>query len=58
MMIKKGKSIEIGFLDKSRYDRLLWEWLGVPPDIRVEQSEADILAGRDKQLEYAIEMLK
>jgi carboxyl-terminal processing protease len=40
------------------YDGQMIEWLGVPPDIRVEQTEADILAGRDKQLEYAIEMLK
>ncbi len=30
----------------------------IPADIRVEQTEADILNGRDKQLEYAIEMLK
>ena len=56
--LPSGKSIEIGFIDIRRYDGLPWEWLGVPPDIRVEQTEADILAGRDKQLEYAIEMLK
>jgi C-terminal processing protease CtpA/Prc len=58
MIIKKGESIEIGFIDIRRYDGLPWEWLGIPPDIRVEQTEADILAGRDKQLEYTIEMLK
>ena len=45
-------------IDFGRYDGLPWEWLGIPPDIRVEQTETDILAGRDKQLEYAIEMLK
>jgi hypothetical protein len=56
--LPSGKSIQIDFIDFRRYDGLPWEWLGVPPDIRVEQSEADILAGRDKQLEYAIEMLK
>jgi len=56
--LPSGKSIEIGFIDIRRYDGLPWEWLGIPPDIRVEQTEADILAGRDKQLEYAIEMLK
>jgi carboxyl-terminal processing protease len=56
--LPSGKSIEIGFDDLRRYDGLPWEWLGVPPDIRVEQTEADIIAGRDKQLEYAIEMLK
>ena len=56
--LPSGKSIEIGFIDLRRYDDLPWEWLGVPPDIRVEQTDADILAGRDKQLEYAINMLK
>ena len=56
--LPSGKSIDIGFIDIRRYDGLPWEWLGIPPDIRVEQTEADILAGRDKQLEYAIEMLK
>ena len=56
--LPSGKSIHIGFIDIRRYDGLPWEWLGVPPDIRVEQTEADILAGRDKQLEYAINLLK
>jgi len=56
--LPSGKSMEIGFIDLRRYDNLPWEWIGVPPDIRVVQTEADILAGRDKQLEYAIEMLR
>lgn len=56
--LPSGKSIEIGFIDIRRYDGLPWEWLGVAPDIHVLQTEADILAGRDKQLEYAIDMLK
>jgi len=37
-----------------RYDGQPVEWLGVSPDIRIIQTEADIKAGRDKQLEYAI----
>ncbi len=56
--LPSGKSMEIGFIDLRRYDNLPWEWLGVPPDIRVVQTEADIFAGRDKQLEYAINLLK
>ena len=56
--LPSGKSMEIGFIDLRRYDGLPWEWLGVSPDIRVVQTEVDILAGRDKQLEYAIDMLK
>ncbi len=56
--LPSGKSVRIGFIDQRRYDGLPWEWLGVAPDIRVEQTEVDIIAGRDKQLEYAIELLK
>ncbi len=37
-----------------RYDGVLIEWNGVPPDVRVTQSEADIAAGHDRQLEYAV----
>jgi len=41
-----------------RYDGSHVEWNGVAPDIRVEQTEADIKKGRDRQLEYAVNMLK
>jgi len=56
--LPSGKLINIGTVDLRRYDGLPWEWLGVPPDIRVVQTEADINQGIDKQLEYAINMLK
>jgi C-terminal processing protease CtpA/Prc len=57
-LLPSGKSIYVGYIDLRRYDGLPWEWLGIPPDIRIEQTEDDIAAGRDKQLEYAIEILK
>jgi hypothetical protein len=53
-----GKMIYIGTIDLRRYDGLPWEWLGVAPDIRIVQTEADIKQGRDKQLEYAIDLLR
>jgi len=56
--LPSGKMISIGTVDNRRYDGLPWEWLGVPPDIRIVQTEEDIKDGIDKQLEYAIEMLK
>ena len=40
-----------------RYDGQHIEWLGIPPDIRVQQTQDDIQAGTDKQLERAIEFL-
>ena len=56
--LPSGKSVEIGFIDLRRYDGMPWEWLGVPPDIRIEQTAEDIKQGRDKQLEYAIMLLE
>ncbi|MCK4816083.1 hypothetical protein KA005_09945 [bacterium] len=56
--LPSGKMIDIGTCDLRRYDGLPWEWLGIAPDIRIEQNEDDIIAGRDKQLEYAIELLE
>lgn len=56
--LPSGKMIYIGTIDLRRYDGLPWEWLGVTPDIRVVQTEADIKQGRDKQLEYAIGLLR
>jgi carboxyl-terminal processing protease len=56
--LPSGKLIYVGTIDLRRYDGLTWEWLGIPPDIRIEQTEADINAGRDKQLEHALEMLR
>lgn len=39
-----------------RYDGVPIEWNGVPPDILVPQSEADIAGGHDRQLEAAVAM--
>lgn len=56
--LPSGKRIYVGTLDLRRYDGLPWEWIGVAPDVLIEQTETDIKSGRDKQLEYAIELLK
>ena len=56
--LPSGKTIFVGTTDLRRYDGLPWEWVGVSPDIRVEQTEQDIINGIDKQLEFAINMLK
>lgn len=40
-----------------RYDGVPIEWNGVPPDVLVTQSEADIAAGHDPQLEHALTIL-
>ncbi len=56
--LPSGKMIEIGTVDNRRYDDFPWEWLGIAPDVRIEQTAGDIDAGVDKQLEYAIDILK
>jgi tricorn protease len=40
-----------------RYDGVPLELYGVPPDVRVTQTEADVRAGGDPQLERAIALL-
>lgn len=40
------------------YDGVPVEWFGVPPDLRVTQTEADLRAGRDLQLVAAMAVLR
>jgi hypothetical protein len=50
--------VSFGTYDYRRYDGLPWEWLGIPPDTRVPQTEQDIRQGRDPQLEHALSLLR
>jgi C-terminal processing protease CtpA/Prc len=56
--LPSGKTIFVGTTDWRRYDGLPYEWIGVPPDILIQQTKEDIQNGFDKQLEYAIALLK
>jgi len=56
--LPSGKMINVGTIDLRRYDGQPWEWLGVPPDIRVVQTAEDAEQGIDRQLEYAISVLE
>jgi len=55
--LSSGKRITTTY-QYNKFNRKLIQWNGVPPDILVEQTKDDINNGRDKQLEYAIELLK
>ncbi len=55
--LPSGKKIYVGTSDLRRYDGLPWEWIGVAPDILIEQTKEDLANGKDKQLEYAIKLL-
>ncbi len=55
--LPSGKSISINYEAILRIDGEPLEWNGVPPDVRVVQTKADIAMKRDRQLEAAIEIL-
>ena len=56
--LPSGKRIYVGTTDWRSYNGSPLEWVGVAPDILVQQTKEDIEKGIDKQLEYAIDMLK
>ncbi len=56
--LPSGRKINVSTKDIRRYDGLPIEWNGVPPDIRVVNTEAEIGQGIDNQLEYAIQILQ
>nr|NQU94477.1 hypothetical protein [Bacteroidota bacterium] len=53
-ILPSGKLFHIGNLDVRKYNGEPFENIGIVPDIVIPQSETDILAGHDKQLEFAI----
>ncbi len=56
--LPSGKRIFVGTTDLRNYAGRPWETVGTAPDILVAQTESDVEAGVDKQLEYAITLLK
>lgn len=52
------KRIKIPTSYLRRFNGQMIEWNGIPPDILVQQTEADIREGRDRQLENAILLLR
>ena len=57
-LLSCGNKIIIGTTYITRYDGIPVEWNGVPPDIYIPQTKEDIKNNQDKQLEYALELLK
>jgi hypothetical protein len=56
--LPSGPSIHIPTGCFRRYDGVPLEWYGVPPDVRVTQTEQNVREGRDLQLERAVALLK
>ena len=55
--LPSGKLLHIGNLDVRKYNYEPFENIGILPDILLPQTEADIEAGHDLQLEFAIDFL-
>jgi C-terminal processing protease CtpA/Prc len=53
-ILPSGKLIYIGTGYFERYDGQFFEWIGVPPDVRIVNTAEEIEKGIDRQLEYAI----
>lgn len=56
--LPSGLEIDVPTLEERRYDGVPMEWNGIPPDILVRQTKENIDKGIDRQLEYAINVLK
>lgn len=56
--LPSGKQIYIGTGYFERYDGEMFEWNGVPPDIRIPQTGEETDKGMDKQLEFAMDWIK
>jgi carboxyl-terminal processing protease len=56
--LPSGRTINVSTIFIRRYDGQPIEWNGVPPDVRVAQTQSDVDADRDPQLEYAIGLLE
>jgi hypothetical protein len=58
LRLPSGKLIHIPTWCITRYDGVPWEVVGIAPDIRVVQTEEDIRQGFDRQLEFALDLLR
>lgn len=57
VLLSSGQRTWIPMVDLRQYDGTPVEWLGVPPDIHIVQTTADVKNNIDKQLEFAIDYL-
>jgi C-terminal processing protease CtpA/Prc len=56
--LPSGKLIHIPTWCITRYDGVPWEVVGIAPDIRVVQTAEDVRQGFDRQLEFALDLLR
>ena len=57
-VLPNGSTLSFGTYDFRRYDGTPWETVGITPDVRVPQTPVHAAAGRDPQLEWALNFLR
>jgi predicted negative regulator of RcsB-dependent stress response len=56
--LPNGWTLWVAFKVTSDHEGVCWDGLGIPPDLRVLNTPAEITAGRDRQLEFAQRLLE
>lgn len=53
-----GWTLWVSFRELRDQDGVCWDGVGIPPDLRVVNKTADVAAGRDRVLEFAMNLLE
>ena len=53
-----GWTLFVAFKAETDHNGVNWDGIGVPPDLRIANSAADIASGRDRVLEFALQLLE
>ncbi len=53
-----GWTLWVAFKETRDHEGVCWDGVGIPPDLRVSNTAADIAAGRDQALEFAMKYLE
>ncbi|MBP7865888.1 MAG: tetratricopeptide repeat protein [Acidobacteria bacterium] len=56
--LPNGWTLWVSFKESRDTDGVCWDGVGVPPDLRVCNTAADVAAGRDRALEFAAQFLE
>jgi carboxyl-terminal processing protease len=56
--LPNGWTLWVAFKVTRDHEGICWDGIGIPPDIRVVDTPAEIAAGTDRQLEFALRLLE
>ena len=56
--LPNGWTLWVAFKVTRDHQGICWDGIGIPPDIRVVNTPAEVAAGKDRQLEFALRLLE